>query len=289
MRRAARMLAVGGVTASLLSLGGLGGRPATAGPPPPRVVAQSGPLPSPTPPAPARRWIDIAEPRGVTLRAAIVSPEGTQPVPIVIVLHGTEGFHEEHVHLAEAFAREGFLAIAGCWFAGEECPHGPFFSGATLEATRHVRALVAAAVALPRARAGSVALFGHSRGGMLALLAGSTEGEVHAIVASSAQYEPSLTASRRPLPLDVAPRTAASGLHAPVLILHTTADFVSDVRDARAYERTLRDLGKPVEAHYYEPPGHLYDAASHRLALSPETQGDVVRRSVDFLWRHLGR
>jgi dienelactone hydrolase len=228
------------------------------------------------------RWIQVPAPTGEILRAAVVWPAGNGPAPVVLVLHGTEGFHEAHVHLAEAFARSGFIAVAGCWFAGEDCPRGPAFEGVTPQATRYVRALLAAARGVPRARTDHVGLFGHSRGGMLALLAASSGAEVQAVVASAAQLAPGLTATRRPRPIDVAPVSVAARLTAPVLLLHSVDDPTTDVREVLAYERALRELGKPVEAYYY-------DASLHELAFAAPTRDDVLRRSVEFLVRYLGR
>jgi dienelactone hydrolase len=242
------------------------------------VVALAGPVA--TAPPPGFRWIEIAERGGEKLRAAVVSPEGTGPVAVVIVLHGTEGLNEDYVHLAEAYAGAGFLAIAGCWFAGNECPHGPPFQGVTLDTTRHVRALITAAAALPRARSDRVALFGHSRGAMLALLAASSGTEVRAVVASSGQFAPAYTATRRRTPIDVAPITMASTLHAPVLILHATGDEQAHVHWAREYESALREHGHPVEAHYY-------GEATHGLPFVATTRDDVLRRSVEFLRKRL--
>jgi dienelactone hydrolase len=228
----------------------------------------------------ATRWIDVPEPGGDRLRAAVATPEGTAPAPVLIVLHGTEGFHEEEVQLAESFARGGFLAVAGCWFAGEECPRGPAFRGVTPEATRHVRTLIAAATGQPRARRDRVALFGHSRGAMLALLAASTGVEVRAVVASSAQFVAGYTGHKSPRPMDVPPITLLPGLQAPVLMLHGLGDAASDVRDALAYEHAARDAGKAVEAYYY-------DTGVHRLAWEPAIRDDLIRRVVAFLRRQL--
>src|SRR5262249_31803562 len=160
--------------------------------------------------------------------------------------------HEAHVHVAEAFAKNGFVAVAGCWFAGEECPRGPAFQGVTPEATRHVLALLGATRGIPRARGDRVGLFGHSRGGVLALLTASGGAEGQAIVVSAAQLAPGVTATRRPRPIDVAPLTVAARLSAPVLLLHSVDDPTTDVREVLAYERALRQLGKPVEAFYYD-------------------------------------
>jgi dienelactone hydrolase len=226
------------------------------------------------------RWIEVPEPGGDRLRAAVAWPEGVGPAPILIVLHGTEGFRDEDALLAESFARGGFLTVAGCWFGGDECPRGPAFRGVTPDATRHIRTLIGAAAGLARARADRVALFGHSRGGMLALLAASTGLEVQAVVVSSAQFVTGYTAHRSPRPVDVTPLSLLPGLRAPVLMLHAVGDPTSDVRDALAYEHAAHDAGKPLEAYYY-------DVGVHRLAFEPAVRDDVIRRVVRFLRRHL--
>ncbi len=254
--------------------------PAAAAPRGP-VFAQADASRPVAPPAPsAIRWIEVDERGRETLRAAVVSPEGIGPAPVVIVLHGTEGFSEDDVHLAEAYARAGFLAVAGCWFAGNECPRGPAFYGVTVETTRHVRALISAVLGLPRTRGDRIGLFGHSRGAMLALLVASTGSEVRAVVSSSGQLEPAYTASRKPTPIDVAPITMVSSLHVPVLLLHATNDPQADVKAAHDYERALRERGIPVEAHYD-------DVSTHWLPFIAETRDDVIRRSIEFFRKHL--
>ncbi len=220
--------------------------------------------------------METVEPGGAILRVAVAWPEGDGPVPVVIVLHGTEGFNEHDVYAAEAFAAAGFLGVAGCWFASAECPHGPAFRGATLVAIQHVRTLITTVLRLPRARADGVALFGHSRGGTLALLAASTESSVHAVVASSAQYSVTDTGGKRPAALDVAPVTVAVDLRVPVLILHATGDAVSDVGAAQ------------FESHYYEGSDGYYTTRAHELAFNPNTADDIIRRSIRFLKQHLG-
>jgi len=124
-----------------------------------------------------------------------------------------------------------------------------------------------------------IGLFGHSRGGALALWTASSGRAVRAVVVSAAQYSAGYTAGRRPVPIDVPPLAVAPALRAPVLILHAVGDEVSPVRDAWSYEHALRELGEPVEAHYY-------DTAGHGLPFAPATRDDVRRRSSEFLRRH---
>jgi carboxymethylenebutenolidase len=206
----------------------------------------------------------------------------------VIVLHGTEGFRRAYVDLAEAFAKEGFLSMAGCWFAGSHmpgrrppdpiaCSQGPDFVGANLEAVEDVIALVDAARKLPDARSDRVGLVGLSRGAVISLLVASAKGGVQAVVAMSAHYVK--VRPRRDV-TDTLPITLVKDLRAPVLILHGTADELVDPTEPRAYEQALRNEGKTYESHYYQ-------GGPHGLPFAPMTRDDVFKRSARFLKKHL--
>jgi dienelactone hydrolase len=224
-------------------------------------------------------WIEVPVGFQRAIRAVVVWPGGRRRGPVVIVLHGTEGFGEPDVDLARQFAHAGFVGVAACWFAGEACPRGPAFRGATMDATESLRALLAALRRLPGARLEKVGFFGHSRGATLSLLL-AAGGGVDAVVASGTQVAAQMTAGRRPVAIDASPLDVVDTQRAPVLLLHGTADPVTDVTLTRRYEQALRDAGKPVEAYYYVGGPHLlpYDA---------QTREDVMRRSIAFLRRHL--
>ena len=253
---------------------------ALTGPGLPAAASAQGAAPPPLAgPAAAIRWVDVPEPGGVRLRMAVAWPEGIGRAPVVLVVHGTEGFSEDDVRLAEAYAAAGFVGVAACWFAGNDCPQGPPFVGVTPDTVRHVKAILTAALGLPRARE-EVGVLGHSRGATLALLAASTGVDLRAVVVTSPQIAPGYRGNRRRTPIDVAPIDLAAGLHAPVLILQATHDPVTDVHDAREYERVLHGLGKPVDAHYYE-------SDAHGLPFGADTRADVLQRSIAFFRRHL--
>jgi dienelactone hydrolase len=224
-------------------------------------------------------WIQVPVGFQQAIRAVVVWPGGQRRGPVVVVLHGTEGFGEADVELARQFAHAGFVGVAACWFAGEACPRGPAFRGATMDATESLRALLAALRRLPAARLEKVGLFGHSRGATLSLLL-AAGGGVDAVVATGTQVAAQLTAGRRPVSIDTSPLDVVRTLRAPVLLLHGTADPVTDVTWTRRYEQALRDAGKPVEAHYYVGGPHL-------LPFAAQTREDVMRRSIAFLRRHL--
>ena len=102
-------------------------------------------------------WVRVAAPGG-ELSAAVARPPGKGPFPVIVILHGTDGFAREYVRLAYDLARmSGVVTVAGCWFSGSqgegrqfvtsiECQGAPAMPGAASDAALDsVGALVAAA------------------------------------------------------------------------------------------------------------------------------------------------
>ncbi len=235
----------------------------------------------------AVQWVKISVPTLGILVAAVARPPGAGPFPTVVLLHGSHGFAQEYVRLAQDLASGGLLAVAACWFHGGggtgsrfitpiDCPESPPMPNATSpEAMQTVDALVQAARTLPGARPDRIGLFGHSRGGGAALNYILRVGHVQAAVLNSAGYPSQLA-------------DLSSRVKAPILMLHGTADSpadggaaVTNVQLARDFEARLRAAGKLVEAMYYE-------GGRHNGIFSNSTQyRDEVERMLAFLLRHL--
>jgi dienelactone hydrolase len=233
--------------------------------------------------------VNVPAPGLGVMPAAVARPPGAGAFPVVLLLHGTHGFAQQYVHLAHDLARGGLIAVAAGWFAGGAGAGARFVTpiaspdappvpeASSPEAMRIVETLVAAARTLPGARPDQVALFGHSRGGR-AVLHYVLEGrDVGAAILHSAGY-----------PGEAADRMAH--LRTPILLLHGTADSpadggsaLTDVQRARDFEAAARGAGKTVEAVYYEGGRH------NDLFSSPTQYEDEVRRTADFLRRHLDR
>jgi carboxymethylenebutenolidase len=159
--------------------------------------------------------------------AAVARPSGAGPFPAVIVLHGSHGFAREYVHLAQSLSRGGLLAVAVCWFSGRVGAGTDFITSidwpglpprpepSSADALQAIDTLVEAVSALPGARPDSIGLFGHSRGGGIALNYVMRPRNVRATVLHSTGY-PGEWSDR------------ASGVSTPVLILHGTSDRVKN-------------------------------------------------------------
>jgi len=235
----------------------------------------------------AVQWVQVAAPGVGIMLAAVARPAGAGPFPTVLLLHGSHGFAQEYVQLAQALAKGGLLAMAACWFqggrgagarfitpiSGPEAP--PMPDASSPEAMRTVGSLVQAARTLPGAHPDRIGLFGHSRGGGAALNYSLQVGNVKAVVLNSSGYPTHLT-------------DLSSQVKAPILMLHGTADSPDDggsaatnVQMARDFEATLRGAGKRVEAVYYE-------GGRHNSIFTSSTQcDDEVQQMLAFLLRHL--
>jgi carboxymethylenebutenolidase len=248
--------------------------------------------------APARteklavQWVRVSVPDIGVMLAAVARPSGTGPFPSVILLHGTHGFAQQYVQLAEGLARSGLLAVAPCWFSGGggagaqfvtppiPCPDAPAMTApGSPEAVRTVDALVRAVRSLPDVLPDRVGLFGHSRGSAATLtyIMGASDASVRAAVLENGGY-----------PKEWADR--AGQVKAPVLILHGADDTSADggsafntTEMARNFEAALKRAGKPVEANYYQQGGHnaIFRDATQR--------DDEVRRMAAFYRHHLRR
>ncbi|MGH8263213.1 MAG: dienelactone hydrolase family protein [Steroidobacteraceae bacterium] len=229
------------------------------------------------------QWMTVSAPDLGPMLIAIARPAGKGPWPTVILLHGSHGFAQEYVQLAKAFAREGVLAVAACWFTGGggvgarfvtpiACPEAPPMSEASgAVAMQSVDVLVQAVRSLPDVRADAIALFGHSRGGGAALNYVLEHAGVLAAILDSAGY-----------PSEVVDRV--SQVKAYILILHGTSDSPSDggsaytaVPMARSFVLALRKAGKRVQVHYYEGSGH------NGIFASRTQFDDEARRGAAFV------
>jgi len=233
------------------------------------------------------QWVRIAAPGEGGMLAAVARPSGVGPFPTVILLHGTHGFAQEYVELAQKLADGGLLAMAACWFQGGggagarfitpiSCPEAPPMPDAwSAEAIQTVGSLVQAARSLPDAHPGQIGLFGHSRGGGAALNYSLQAGDVRAIALNASGYPPHLT-------------DLSSQVRTPILMLHGDADSPDDggsaatnIQMARDFEAALRIAGKPVKAVYYEGGRHnsIFTSASQR--------DDEAQQMAEFFLIHL--
>ncbi len=246
-----------------------------------------------TTPKTAIRWSQTAAPEGVDVPgaewlkivgaggdsanvqvAAVVRPQGPGPFPLVVWLHGGEGFHVGDVTIAAQLSAAGFMVLAGCWQntpAGTTLYEGVSYQNipclqlgaATSDA---VSALITVGEQLPGARKGAIGVFGISRGGTEAISVMQERIDVSVVVVDS----PACPCTSKPL---------THTIH--ILFLGGTADESVPVQWQQDAEQALRAEGYSVDDHYYPGSGHgvTYFESVHE---------DAMRRTIDFFRLHLG-
>jgi dienelactone hydrolase len=217
---------------------------------------------------------------GHRLEAAVFRPPGDAGAarrPVVIVLHGGDGFQRLYADLARELASAGFVAVAGCWHEGQapglrnvdrplDCPNAPPYADVA-GPTEAMRALIAAARSLPGVAGDRWAVVGNSIGARAALELGSQDGAAlpAAVVAVSAQF-----AGIQALP------------RVPTLMLQGRRPEAQIARLVAVdqYEARLSASGVPVERHDLEA-GYSF------LAVDPVARTEATEATKTFLRRHL--
>ena len=232
-------------------------------------------------------WIQVQTDSGV-VHAAIAAPKGTGPFPAIIILHGTHGFAEEYIRLAQRMAEKDIVGIAACWFAGRKGEGTRFITPVDFndapplidvpgsDRFRLARVIIDSLIQkvnlLPFVRKDHLAIFGHSRGAGASLDYVLTHpGKGQAIILNSCGYTTEII-------------KRAAEVKAAVLMLHGTDDSPADGGSAftsmemvRKFEAALRKENKKVEVKYYEGSGH------NSIFSDAKQFEDTVQRVAIFL------
>jgi dienelactone hydrolase len=217
-------------------------------------------------------WAPALDGHAVTLsvyRPDVVALDAASAPVTVLVLNGGDGFRRLYEDLANRYAAQGFIAIAGCWFqaAGPPpnadeiaCQDAPTWKGMNATSVEDVDALVTAAEQVPGVDPHRLVVAGHSYGAGVALLRAAS-GHDEPVIASSGFVASSPLGTAQPLPTDQFATDHAGSIHAPVLILHsaTGIDFITPPGQAHALQSALTAAGNPPTAFYFpSPAGHAF-------------------------------
>jgi len=219
------------------------------------------------------------------VRLALVRAEGEGPHPVVLILPGSDGLHDDYIRLAREFAAQGFDAATGCWFAfpdaddtiRTDCANGPTFDGVSEGSVASVDALVAAALEATGVSADRLAIIGYSRGGGAALLRAARTGARNPIVDISGMVTGQVGGWPSPYPTaDVNVVASAGAIQAPTLALHGVDDTIVVPSQTTLLAAALQNAGTSVSVHWYP-------RANHDLLHHPDTRADVIARSSTWI------
>jgi carboxymethylenebutenolidase len=230
-------------------------------------------------------YVDIAVEGGSPLRAFVVYPEKKEKAGVVIVIHEIYGLSDWLRGVADALAREGFIAVAPDLVTGMGPNGGGTESFASRDdLTKAIRALTpedgmkrldavrAWALKLPAAN-GKVGTVGFCWGGSASF--------------RYATHQPALDAAV--VYYGTSPDAAAlANVKAPVLGLYGSDDArVNATIEPAAAE--MKKLGKSYETEIFEGAGHGFlRAQSGREGANLRATEKAWPRTIEFFKKHLG-
>ena len=212
------------------------------------------------------------------------TPDGDGPFPPVLVIHGSDGFKDNHADIALRLARSGFAAIGPTWFGGE--------SARTHWDEVEAADLTAAADWLekqPEILADRMGLMGFSRGGGLALVIGSMLPRARAIVNyfGLTRWQGGLQELARLKLNAFDPYNFVGRLSCPVLSFHGENDTVVPVEDTLNLDNACRQYGVPHDYTIYPEVDHSFIWAGGDT-YRPEAHADSWEKAIAFLKKNLG-
>ena len=232
--------------------------------------------------APPPRGEDVHYVTGDTATTGyLVVPDGEGPFPAVILIHEWDGLNDRVRQVADAFADEGYVALAADLYSGRTGANAEENRALTQEARANIPAVIAnldAAAAFVRGRddaTGKVATMGWCFGGGIAL-SYALGGEHHD---GTAMFYGSL----------VTDPDSLAALDHPIYGTFAGQDDGIPPADVERFVNALREAGIENDVHVYDPVEHGFWLWVDR---DPETNlapaADAWRRLKAYLGRTIG-
>lgn len=221
---------------------------------------------------------DAAEGRASGYMAAPDPPPSGTQRPGLIVIHEWWGLDQWTKDNVERFASLGYVAVAPDLYRGKSTTD-PTEAHELMRGLPEDRALadLKAAWAWLASRddvdSGRIGVIGWCMGGGYALTLAAEEPRLGAAVTAYGRL--------------IEDRTRLSGILAPVLGIFAAEDRGIPVEDVRAFEATMKDLGKPVTIRVYEGTGHAFMNPHNEAGHNPGATTHAWQLIDGFLATHL--
>lgn len=212
-------------------------------------------------------------------------PAKSGSYPVVLILHGSEGYKDHHKTYADSLAEQGYVVLAACWFG---C--GSRDSMADVECMDFTNMLQYAA-GQTNADPNKQGIVGFSAGAAMTLYLGASLADLSAIVAYYGIDRVPVEAVNVVADNGGAVFIDLSQISAPVLIIQGTADAVASMNQVQAMVDQFNDLGKTHETKYYSNATHAFNwpdgTGAPGTVYDEGAADDALQSTFDFLDRYL--
>jgi carboxymethylenebutenolidase len=218
---------------------------------------------------------------GVTIKAFLVSPEGKEKRPAVIVVQEWWGLTDLIKDVAERYAREGYVAIApdlysrlGYKVTTDSSEAAQLMNSLKQEdGLKDLNATVTYLRTTPNVDGGKIGVTGFCMGGSYALMLPCVNQDIKAAVPFYG-WVPN-------------PDTPIQNLACPVLYFYGEEDGFVPKADVQRLEAALKKYKKPGEIKTYPGAGHAFFRDTDASVYRPTQAKDAWNRTLAFFHQHL--
>lgn len=228
-----------------------------------------------------------------SLAGELELPQGSRPVPGVVILHDVWGLGDLYRGFARKLAQAGFAALALDLYARGEKPGSPSDMPGVMRFMHalpdgRVIADIQAAIDFLRARpevsGRAVGLTGFCMGGKYTFLAASHCSNLSAAVAWYGMLRaPAIDTENPEHALD-----ALARVRCPVLGLFGAEDALIPLADVDELKRRAAERRAAIEVVVYPGAGHAFANELRAETYRPEAARDAWSRALQFFAKHLG-
>ena len=216
------------------------------------------------------------------MRAMLLTPGGTGPVPAILLLHTSGGLSQADIDFGQRLAQEGYVVLVPAFL--EAYGIGPRERRATFTSdAESIYADFLAALDMlsrhPRVTGRKFGAIGFSNGGYFAMWLAAT-----AKVQAGVSYYGALSGAGTDKELSRFKGTFNRG-SSPVLILHGSADGTVPFTAAERLSKVVAAAGSPCEFHLYEGADHRFDRSGG--AEDQAAAADAWQRTLVFFGKYL--
>ncbi|QKT04902.1 dienelactone hydrolase family protein [Ectothiorhodospiraceae bacterium 2226] len=246
-----------------------------------------GQLPQPQNHRVTQEWSSYTH-EDVEVPTLIVRPEGEEPFPGVVWVHGRRGLDDLAQMQVQRLAARGFTVVAPDLYSGRFIAAMPIEHDYQLE--EDLAAAVDFALELEAVQGPEVCFVSITRGGYYTLKAAVTHERQHNGVGCMVAFYPHLQDPNAPEPMQVYRHAPEIGeLTIPFLVFVGEHEQYQRKRSIEMSVTTLEAAGRPVRLVEYPGVGRAFDfrAPPTRTFADDLASRDAIVRTADFLREHL--